>query len=675
MQTRFLAFAFALSLFPVVNAQFTEPKFGKIDMADLAMTKYDKDTTAGALILFDNGNSQIILGSNRKFQYEFDRHLLIKVFRNSAFDVAERKIRLYENSDGREELKNLNAVTYNLADGKIVKTKLDNKKIYKTDDGKYMIVNFAFPEVKEGSVIELSYSIVSDFLYNFRGWNFQYNYPARWSQYTYEIPEYFVYSELSKGYLNFEVQKKENTIMNFSVVSSERVGNMVNEHTSTTTDIIQVDAVKKVLATKDVPAFILEPYIDCEDNYIQSIEFELSNINIPGSAPRNFAETWESVNKLMVEDKDFGVLLENNKFVTDTISAICKDKLTDLDKANAIYDYVRKNIRWNGNYRIWATHGLKKPFEERVANSCEMNLLLTLMLRTVQLTSNPVLFSTRDNGIALSHSPSVTNFNSVLSTVVINGKVVLLDATQKFCPFGVLPANDINGKGRVIDKYSGDWVDLITENKYDEHKNYVLKITPDGNMTGSISGKYNGYAGIDFRKNLDTEKTNDDYIKHLQENTQGFIVNKFDITDISDINKPVSSVMEVDITDNMQVVGDKILFNPLLFERTEKNRFTLEDRMYPVNFNYPVSEQYDFEYTLPAGYVLESMPESFNLSLPDNSISISYSLKNKGDKIEVRYVRNIDRMIFLPTEYKRLKGLYDQMIKKHSEEIILKKST
>ena len=51
-----ILFLFAFSL---VNGQFTEPKFSKISIPDLLMNKYDKDTTAEALMLFDNGNTPV----------------------------------------------------------------------------------------------------------------------------------------------------------------------------------------------------------------------------------------------------------------------------------------------------------------------------------------------------------------------------------------------------------------------------------------------------------------------------------------------------------------------------------------------------------------------------------------------------------------------------------------
>ena len=664
-----------LCLFSAVNGQFVEPKFGKIELSDLSMSKYDKDTTAAALILFDNGTSVFILNNEQKFQFQYDRHFQIKIFKKSAFSAGNFSIRLYKVSTSKEDIRNLKGVTYNLVDGKTVKTKLDNDQIFRAAGKNYTDVNFALPEIKEGSIIELTYSIVSDYLYNFRGWTFQYDYPARWSQYYYEFPEYFKYRESSKGYLQFDVNKKEPGYVTFSIPMVTVVSRgTIDKYEPAQSQLIRASTLKSTLGIKDVPAFSSEPEIDCENNYLQSIEFELNTIQLPGSMLKEYTQSWESVNTQMTEDEDFGELLKANDFIKDTLKAVCKNMTRDLDKAVSIYNYVQKRMKWNGEYKKWATKGLKKPFAEGVGSSCEINMLLTLMLQTAGIKSDPVLFSTRDNGIAITNYPTISKFNSVLSRVEIDGKEVLLDAISKYCPFGVLPANDINGKGRVVNNSGGDWAELKTNDKYNEIKKYDLTISTDGNLTGAITSSYSGYAGMAYRKSINSATSTDEYFRKMQENLKGLTINKYTISNKSDNYKPSSDSLNVDITDQIEIVGDKILFDPLLFEKIEKNRYTLEDRKYPVDYNYPISENYTFIYTLPKGYQVESLPESVELKLPDNSISISYSLKSADNKIKVQYRRDVNKMLFMPNQYVALKDFYDKIVKKHAEQIILKKT-
>jgi hypothetical protein len=648
-----------------MSAQLIEPKFGNVELSDLEMTRYDTDTSAAALMLFNSGNSYFILNSDVEFQFVYERHCQIKIFKKSAFDMANFSIRLYESGTSKEVLSNLKAYTYNLVNGKVVKTKLDNDNIYRSRTDKTVNVTFALPEVREGSVIEVAYNITSDFLYDFRGWTFQYSIPARWSQYSYRIPEYFKYRESTKGYYSFNVNKRKKGTSSF-VIQGDAKSSQASQRLTPLCDEVTLGLV-------NVPAFVSEPNIDCEENYIQSIEFELSAIQYPGQTIKEYTQTWESVNKKMKEDSDFGLLLKSNNFVRDTVAALCLNKKTDLEKATSIYNYVQSRMKWNQAYSLWSMKGLKKPFEEKSGNSAEINMLLTLMLQTAGLLADPVLFSTRGNGIAISYYPTISKYNSVLSKVDIGGKRYLLDATTKYCPFGVLPPNDINGTGRIINNSNGEWVDLNASDRYAEEKNYVLNISEDGRMTGYIKGLYAGYAGLVYRNTLNSEKTEDDYIRKLQENLKGLSILKYQISDKAQNYLPLKDSLVVDITDNSEVIGDKILINPLLFEKIEKNRYTLEERKYPVNYNFPYAEKYSFTYYIPAGYKVESLPSSTMLKLEDNSISVTYKVENIDNKVIVNYQRNIGKTIFLPSEYKNLKQLYDLLIKKHSEQIILTK--
>jgi len=652
--------------------QFKAPKFGKIDPSELSMTRYEKDTAAGALILFDDGYSYFATNGDGNFQIIFERHCRIKIFKKTAFQLANIKVRLYQsNADRKEVLSSLKAATFNVENGKMVQIKLEKENIFEENAKNYTVKKFTFPQIKEGSIIEYSYTITSDFLYNFRGWVFQHTYPALWCQYQSRIPEYFDYRPSSKGYLAFTLSKETqgNTSFTFYNEYTPDGGGLSKKESN----VVQASTKDHLYAISDVPAFKSEPNIDCEDNYIQAIEFELSSVQFPGSLRKTFTETWESVNQKLMEDEDFGKLLKTNGFIKDTVNFICKDKTSDLEKASAIYSYLQKRMKWNGYYSIWALNGLKKAYKEHTGNSAEINILLTLMLQNAGLNANLVVFSTRDNGLSASIFPSISKFNSVLTKLTIDGKISFLDASSEFSPFGVLPVNDINGTGRVVNDLKGDEVELETNTNYKEIKNYHLKINTEGTLTGTILSYYGGYAAMAYRQALSKVKNNDDFIRKMQENQKGLSINGYDISNRYNIDELLKDSLNVTIKDNAEVIGNKILFTPLLYEAIEKNIYKLEDRKYPVNYNYPISETYIFEYIIPEGYQVESLPKPIRLKLPDNSVSMSYIIENAGDKISILYKRNITKMLFLPDEYQDLKEFYNLIVKAHSDKIILKK--
>jgi hypothetical protein len=73
-----------------VHSQPDPLKFGKVELQELQMAKYDKDTSASALILCDYGQSYFKY-THKGFQMYFDRHVRIKILKNQ--DISGQMLR------------------------------------------------------------------------------------------------------------------------------------------------------------------------------------------------------------------------------------------------------------------------------------------------------------------------------------------------------------------------------------------------------------------------------------------------------------------------------------------------------------------------------------------------------------------------------------------------------
>ena len=106
-----------------------------------------------------------------------------------------------------------------------------------------------------------------------------------------------------------------------------------------------------------------------------------------------------------------------------------------------IFDFVKSKVKWNEYYGKYTSDGVKKAYKEQVGNVAEINLMLTSMLRYAGLNANPVLVSTRDNGIPL--FPTREGYNYVISCVELPTGKVLLDATNKYGSPNILPYTEL----------------------------------------------------------------------------------------------------------------------------------------------------------------------------------------------------------------------------------------
>ena len=217
MRPLFLGLQLAL-LFHVVLAQKPPVKFGEVTKEELMMTAYDKDSSAAAVILADYGTSAIIYRQNIGFSLDFERTTRIKILTKDGLKWGDFSVPLYKKGNVDEKISALKAITYNLEDGKIVESKLKNDGIFKENaDANHDFIKFTCPNVREGSVIEVTYKVntPAEFLFNFQDWYFQSTIPTVVSEYRAQIPEYFMYDKYTQGYISLSVAdetREPNTI-------------------------------------------------------------------------------------------------------------------------------------------------------------------------------------------------------------------------------------------------------------------------------------------------------------------------------------------------------------------------------------------------------------------------------------------------------------------------------
>lgn len=427
-------------------------KYGKIPIEDLSMPFYANDTTAEALILSDIGKTYFSFDhSQRKFFMFFERHLRIKIFKNTATDLGTFQIELYKPTLNDDEiLTQLKACTYNLVNNKIEESEFQRKNMIVEKESKNTSVSkIVLSNVKAGSVIEYKYSIKSPYFYNLRTWDFQWSFPVLFSEYTVEIPEYYNYNQTQTGY--------------------EKL--MVNETTSKNQKIIfpngdqwgYTEYVYHYIA-RNMPAFKTEPYMTAKGDFTNQVRFELSYIQYPGHTREDYSKTWESVTDELLFDADFGGYI-SQRLLNLGVNTIKFDDNTDnLSKAVIIYNFLIANTNWNGSYGIWPYKKAAKVLDDKTGNVAELNLTLVFLLRSAGLDADPVLLSTRNHGIIFPNHPSISSFNYVIATVKINDNRYLLDVTEPNLPFGMLPERCLNGEGRMIKKNASGWINLIPQN-------------------------------------------------------------------------------------------------------------------------------------------------------------------------------------------------------------------
>ena len=666
MKTKLVLPLYVLLFFSFHNltAQ-VKAKFGKVSKAELEMTSYEQDTSAHAVVLFDIGYSKIEYDKmgDKGWQVITDRHVRIKIFDKSGFEWGDVEIPLYE--DGRQEEKTLaiKAMTYNLTDGNVEKIKLEKKDVFEEKITKNRRKKkFAMPGIKEGSIIEYKYSVVSDFVYSFQDWTFQSSIPVQWSEFTGEIPDYFFYNKTFKGYDFGEMVINDETSMGGGI---DFGGNRRIDYTCNVYHY----------GYKNIPAFKLEAYSTTPRNYVSRLEFELSSYNMPGQMTQSFNRSWEGINTNLLTSDYFGGQLNKARAVEGLSTNVAAGLSSKVEIIGALYEYVKKNISWDGKYSMYPTEPLNKALKESKGNSADVNFILINMLKAVGIEAHPVLVSTRAHGfINLAH-PSISQFNHVIAAAVIDGKYLMMDACHSLLPASILHPNDLNGKGRLIQKGGSTWVNIDAGAKYKEVTQATLNLKESGELEGTVKNLYQDYAAYVLRRSISKEGGEEKYVEKMQSDYEGLAVNTHTFNDLDNVYKRVTCNFDVNISDKVIDGGDLMYLNPMLVYGVEENPFKLEDRKYPVDYSFPIEKTYSFQIKIPEGYVVEEVPEPMNISLEGKAAQFTYSLNASENLLQLTSRLRINKALFPSTEYAALKEFYNIIVDKHATQVVLRKKT
>jgi hypothetical protein len=236
---------------------------------------------------------------------------------------------------------------------------------------------------------------------------------------------------------------------------------------------------------QDIPALNDESFVNNIDNYRASIQHELSGKQMPNSMFKSYANTWEDVAKKIYESEDFGDQLSKTNYFEKDLDEVIKSTTTNEEKIAAIFNFVKNRMNWNDYRGYNCEQGVKKAYETKTGNVADINLMLVSMLKYAGLDANPVLISTRDNGIAL--FPSRNSFNYVIASVNLEGKNIMLDATSKSTAVNVVPIRVLNWFGRIIKKDgSSEMLDLMPQDISKDAVIMIATIQADGKLSGQI---------------------------------------------------------------------------------------------------------------------------------------------------------------------------------------------
>lgn len=621
------------------------PAFGKVEKAELEMKECDFDKNAEAMVMFDKGQLDYIIGTG----IDLERHIRIKILNDKGKDRADIHLR-YHNWKNDEEIKDISAQVYNLdPSGNIVVTKIDKKQIFEKQINKrYAEKVFTFPDVKPGTIIEYKYKHSSIGMIN---WYFQRSIPVKYSEFTFDYPNEVDISFAPRCYLPYE--KK-------------------TESSSTRT--------VRFFSMSNVPALRDEPYILNEDDYMQKIESKTIAYENSSGRRESIIVNWPQVIRFLMEDEDFGLQIKKEIPRTADLDAQLKSITDPYMRMKTIYQYVKKNMEWNGNPGIWALDGVKAAWKDKKGTAGEINLILINLLKDAGLDAKPILVSTHDNGLVNSAdagtvwNPGFNQFNKVLAWVAIGKNIYVLDGTDKETPVNLIPPDVVTTEGLVIEKletFEWGWETLWKSDL--QYKNMVLlqgTVTEDGKLSGEASVNSYDYARLD--RIAAAKKGKKDFTeKYLSSNNPGITIDSIGLENIDADSLPL--VQKVYFNQQLSSSGDYQYFSVNLFTGLEKNPFVADERVSDVFFGILQSHSLFGNISIPEGYVFDELPKNIKMIMPDTSIIITRVSQVNNNRLTLRVNLDFKKPFYSTGEYGGFKEFYKKLYDLLNEQFVIRK--
>jgi len=654
----------------MVNSPAQIKKFGKINKKDFVLKNPDKYKNDDAIILFKTRNTWYEYDKNDGWIVITEIHERRLLKNKDGFRYGTKHIRLYgKNNDEKVSIK---AVTFNLIDGKIVKTKLNKNDIFKQQLSRYWYEKkFTMPNLKPGSIVDWEYKIRSPYAQNIDDIIYKIDIPIKYLEAEIRIPEYYHFKYNTTNYFPVNLTQDEDNMI-VHIVSKTRIsGSRQPTHTKYENNDYDIKLNVYRLKLQDVAPISKEPFMNSINNYIGRVKFELSYIKYPNKPPKFVAATWEDVAKTIYFKSKFGGELKKHLYFKKDLTQIIDSSDTPDVKITKIYNFVKNKVKWNNEYGILADDGVIKAYKNRLGNVAELNFILIAMLNAAGIKAYPVLASTNTHGIPM--FPTLEGFNYIVTAAQQADQLILMDPTEKYAIPGVLPKRVLNWEGRLVKKDGSSTAISLFPQYYNVASNNIqATLNEDGNVNGFDIKSYTGNFALQKRNEYEN-KSKDDLKKTFEEKYSNLNIVNIRQSNLNKPHKVYKILYQFNMEDAIEEIGNRIVLNPVLYLREKENVFKSDKRNFPVYFGYPMMFSYQIKLTIPENYQITKLPENTSFSTPDGAASYLYQIKKNGNSIELVIENKISEPIIPSMQYADLKAYFDKVVNKENEKVILSK--
>jgi hypothetical protein len=434
------------------------------------------------------------------------------------------------------------------------------------------------------------------------------------------------------------------------------------------------------VVVRDVPPLPDEEYMPPLNSFSVRVLFFYSTY-------RDQADFWKTEGKYWSKDGDSFI---NAKALHDVALQLTSPSDTADQKVRKLYTAVQGLENTDYTHRRDKVEekaaGLKEVktsidvWNRKRGDSDEITLLFIGLVRAVGLQAYRMSVVNRDKNMFNPVELEMSQLNDDIAIVAVDGKEVFLDPGEKYCPYGHTQWKHTltrglrqmpDGSTSLSESGGIGYVDNVTT------RIAQLTLEEDGSVSGPVRLIYTGNAALRARQST-IERDGDERKKYfedaLREMLPGGLEIRFNkITNIDEADKPL--LLDYFIKGPVGTVTSKRLLLPQsIFQTNEKQLFTAAKRSNVVYFDYPYRDADTVQFTLPAGFTVDSLPKSESITIK------GFGAYTTADKLEGKKLTLQREVIVADTfrkieEYQSLKDFFGTVRSRDEDQALLSRNS
>ncbi len=361
----------------------------------------------------------------------------------------------------------------------------------------------------------------------------------------------------------------------------------------------------------------------------------------------------------------------------NTTLNLIKDKTSDIEKAQAIYNWVQQNLHYvafENGMGGFIPREAADVYSKLYGDCKDMANLLNEMLKYANLNSSLTWIGTRIKPYTYDEVPTPQVDNHMITNLVIDGKSYFLDATDKFCPFS-LPTSHIQGKEALIGKAENFVIEKVPVISASENKTAIkldLKIE-NNSLKGSVLTTIDGYAKSELLNILSIYPQKQ---KEIWKDIVNITNPKINLEPVELLkneykNTPSKATFNLQLDDAIKDINGKLLLKPIFIFPLKELQIDSEKRKYPVEYEYNYSYEIEYQYEIPKEYRIEFLPE--NLKTETNLATFDIQYKVQNNFILVTQKVSTKKLLLEKSDFEKWNAFLKTLNKQYNQSLILVK--